>query len=84
MSTHNIAFHEEHNIGFNEELQIKSYLAFNRAATPENQQFAYAKTKVQISCAVTAQLISTFVFATQIIQFFFYLNPKLQTSILLL
>ena len=26
--------------------------------------FAYAKTKTQISCAVTAQLISAFVFAT--------------------
>ena len=26
--------------------------------------FAYAKTKEQISCAVTAQLISAFVFAT--------------------
>ena len=29
----------------------------------ENQQSAYAKTKMQISCAVTAQLISVFVFA---------------------
>ena len=28
--------------------------------------FAYVKTKVQISCTVTAQLISIFVFATQI------------------
>ena len=33
----------------------------------ENQIFAYAKTKPQISCAVTAQLISAFVFATQIV-----------------
>ena len=30
----------------------------------ENQVFAYAKTKTQISCAVTAKLISAFVFAT--------------------
>ena len=29
----------------------------------ENQQFAYAKAKTQISYAVTAQLISAFVFA---------------------
>ena len=29
--------------------------------------FAYAKTKAQISCAVTAQLISVFVFATRIV-----------------
>ena len=28
--------------------------------------FAYAKTKAQISCAVTAQMISAFVFATRI------------------
>ena len=38
--------------------------------------FAYAKTKAQISCAVTAQLISAFVFATRIVQFLYFLNPK--------
>ena len=31
--------------------------------------FAYAKTKAQISCAVTAPLISANVFATWIVQF---------------
>ena len=31
--------------------------------------------------AVTAKLISVFVFATQIVQFLFYLNPKSQDSI---
>ena len=31
--------------------------------------FAYAKTKAQISCAVTAQLISDFAFATRIANF---------------
>ena len=52
--------------------------------------FAYAKTKRQIrcavnSCAVTAQLISIFVFATQIVQsLFFLLNPKCQVSSILL
>ena len=30
----------------------------------ENQQYSYSKTKAQISFAVTAQLISAFVFAT--------------------
>ena len=40
--------------------------------------FAYAKTKQQISCAVTAQLISAFVFATRIVQFLFFLNQKLK------
>ena len=45
-----------------------------------NRLFAYAKTKTQISCLVTAQLISAFVFATQIVQFLFFLNLKFQAS----
>ena len=51
-----------------------------RAAPWENQQSAYAKTKTQISFAVTAKLISAFVFATRIVQFLFYLKPKFQAS----
>ena len=50
------------------------------AASWENKRFAYAKTKTQISCAVTAQLISAFVFATQIVQFLHFLNSKCQAS----
>ena len=50
------------------------------AVSWENQQSAYAKTKAQISFAVTAKLISAFVFATRIVQFLFYLNPKFQAS----
>ena len=46
--------------------------------------FAYAKTKTQISFAVTAKLISAFVFATQIERFLFFLNPKVQASSYLL
>ena len=46
----------------------------------KNQRFAYAKTKTQISFAVTAKLISAFVFATRIVQSLFYLNPKFQAS----
>ena len=46
----------------------------------EPPQSAYAKTKTQISFAVTAKLISAFVFATRIVQFLFYLNPKFQDS----
>ena len=42
--------------------------------------FAYAKTKAQISCAVTAQLISAFASATQTMQYPFFLNPKVQAS----
>ena len=40
----------------------------------------YAKTKTQISFAVTAKLISVFVFATQIVCSFYFLNPKFQGS----
>ena len=54
------------------------------AASQENRIFAYAKTKAQISFAVTAKLISAFVFATQIVHFLFLLNPKFQASMLLL
>ena len=42
--------------------------------------FAYAKAKTQISFAVTAKLISAFVFATQIVQSLYFLNTKFQTS----
>ena len=41
---------------------------------------AYAKTKAQISCAVTVQRISTFVFATWVVQSLSFLNSKFQTS----
>ena len=40
--------------------------------------FAYAKTKTQIRFAVTAKLISAFVFATWIVHSLFFLNPKIQ------
>ena len=46
----------------------------------KNRLFGYAITKTQISCAVTAQLISVFVFATQIVQPLYFLNPKFQAS----
>ena len=38
--------------------------------------FAYAKTKTQISCAVTEQLIIAFVFAVRVVQSLYYFNPK--------
>ena len=38
----------------------------------------------QISFAVTAKLISAFVFTTRIVQFLLFLNPKFQASSLLL
>ena len=50
------------------------------AASWENQCFAYAKTKTQISFAVTARLISAFVFPTWIVQYLYFLNTKFQSS----
>ena len=46
----------------------------------KNRIFAYAKTKVQISFAVTPKLISAFVFASRIVQSLYFLNPKFQAS----
>ena len=58
----------------------KNGTELDNAASWENKQSAYAKTKTQISFAVTAKLISVFVFATRIVQFLFFLNPKFQAS----
>ena len=52
----------------------------NKAEKPILFRLHYAKTKVQISFAVNAKLTSAFVFATRIVQFLFYLNPKLPVS----
>ena len=68
-------------------MQVKSiadappdHSAIIRAATWENRIFAYAKTKTQFSFAVTAKLISAFVFASRIVQPLFFLNLKFQAS----
>ena len=53
-------------------------------ASRENWIFANVKTKVQISFAITAKLISAFVFTTWIVKFLFLINPKFQASIHLL
>ena len=50
------------------------------AVSWENWPFAYAKTKAQDSCAVTAQLISTFAFTIEIVQSLYFLNPIFQAS----
>ena len=49
-----------------------------------NLHIIYAKTKTQINFAVTAKLISAFVFATRIVHSLFFLNPKFQASSMLL
>ena len=59
---------------------ILTYIDNIRTSSWENRFFAYAKTKTQISFAVTAKLISAFVFATRIVQSLFYLTPKFQAS----
>ena len=46
--------------------------------------FTYAKTKAQISFAVTVKLISNCIFVTRIVKFLFFLNLKFQASSLLL
>ena len=57
-----------------------AHIVMISAASCKNQRFAYAKTKTQISCAVTAQLISAFVFTPRIVQSLYFLNPKFQAS----
>ena len=42
--------------------------------------FSHAKTKAQITPAVSAQLISTFVFTTWIVQCLFFLNQHVNQS----
>ena len=46
----------------------------------KKQQSAQAKTKAPISFALTAELISAFVFSTWIVQFLYFLNPKFPAS----
>ena len=46
----------------------------------KKQLFAHVKTKWQNSCAVTAQLISASVIATQIEPSLYFLNPEFQVS----
>ena len=59
------------------------YSAFNFskwAVSWENRLFAEAKTKTQISFAVTGKLISAFVFATKRVQSLYFLDTKFQAS----
>ena len=51
-----------------------------RALVSENQQYDYAKPKAQNSYEVTAQLISTVVFVTRILQYLSYSNPKFKDN----
>ena len=55
-------------------------LHFYMSLIVRKPDFAYAKLKTQISFAVTAKLISAFVFAIRIVQSLYYLNPTFQSS----
>ena len=57
-------------------MQSERYNTIIWAATWENRIFAFAKTKTQISFAVKAKLITAFVFATKIVQYLRFSNPK--------
>ena len=62
----------------------KKVVILNEPRREKTGFFAYAKTKTQISFAVTAKLISALVFATQIVQSLYFLNMKFQVSSYLL
>ena len=64
--------------------ELKSHPKNEPPRQKKKRKTAYAKTKVQISCAIIAQLISAFVFATRIVQPLFFLNPKFQACSLIL
>ena len=57
-------------------LKMLTFLHSTNEPRHENRIFAYVKTKMQISFAVTAKLISAFVFAIRIVKSRYYLNPK--------
>ena len=72
--------HIQHQRQFWFEKQAK-YLIYHQSLVVRKPFFfAYAKTKTQISFAVTAKLISTFVFATQIVQSLYFPYTKFQAS----
>ena len=55
---------------------LEGTIHLNMSCIMRKPFFAYAKTKTQISCTVTAQLI----FATRIIKSLYFLIPKFQAS----
>ena len=59
-------------------VKIRLCKAADTTASLETRMFDYAKTKAQISYAIIEQLISTFVFATQIVHSLF-INSKISS-----
>ena len=68
------------NFAFSQKRHTKSSEKQNEPRREKTGFFAYAKTKTQISFAVTAKLISVFVFATWKVQYLYFLNLKFQVS----
>ena len=63
------------------QLRLACIYAQSELYKPRHEKtISYAKTKTQISFAVTTKLISAFVFATWIVQSLYFLNPKFQAS----
>ena len=62
-------------------LKNEGYVFFLMSRVMRKTRFLHMrKAKTQISFAVTAKLISAFVFATPIVQSLYFLNPKFQAS----
>ena len=59
---------------------LNSFNTFNEPCQEKTGYLHMQKTKTQISFAVTAKLISAFVFATRIVQSLYLLNPKFHAS----
>ena len=64
------------------QVSIFSFLPMNEPHYEKKWLFPYVKTKTQISFAVTAKLISAFVFATWIVQSLYFRNPAFQADML--
>ena len=71
-----------------QEAEVCIYMSLRMRKTTicicENKDADQLCSNCTVSCAVTAQLISSFVFATRMVQFLFYLYPKSQASSCLL
>ena len=61
-------------------VNLDNFFGLYLSCVMKKPAFAYAKTKTQISFAITAKLISSFVFATWIVQSLYFVNPKFQAS----
>ena len=73
-------FNEYRQVGDNNLCWFEGHIYIIEPHREKTVFFAYAKTKTQISFAVTAKLISAFVFASRIVQFLSYLNSNFQAS----